>query len=63
MNKKTIFLLLAIVFFGIGIATMFTDGIVGHIAQGLCKGLGLVFFILFLVQVLLGKQPLDKMPH
>lgn len=60
---KNLFLLLAIAFVVIGLGATF----IGHdssttmsIVEGIFKGLGGVFFILYYIFMLLGKQPLDK---
>jgi hypothetical protein len=63
MNLKNLFLLLAIVFLLIGFGSMF----IGHstsstfaMFEGAFKGLGGVFFILYYIFMLLGKQPTDE---
>jgi hypothetical protein len=63
MNLKNLFLVLSIVFLVIGLGTMF----MGHntsstlaMIEGIAKGLAGVFFILYFIFMLLGKQPLDK---
>ena len=63
MNLKNIFLTLSIIFLAIGLGSMF----LGHgksstldILQGVFKGLAGVFFILFYILMLMGKQPMDK---
>jgi hypothetical protein len=63
MNLKKLFLFLAIVFLVIGFGSMLT----GHaysstlaMIEGIAKGLAGVFFILFYIFMLLGKQPTDK---
>ncbi len=63
MNLKYLFLLLSVVFIVLGFAGMF----VGHdhsstlaMVEGICKGLGGVFFILYYIFMLLGKQEFDK---
>lgn len=61
MNLKNLFLLLAIVFIAVGLGAMFF----GHssttaMIEGIAKGLGGVFFILYYIFMLLGKQPMDK---
>jgi hypothetical protein len=61
--KKNIFLILAIISAAIGIGTMFMDqgtSSMPAIIQGIFKGLAGVFFILYYILVLLGKQPMDK---
>jgi hypothetical protein len=63
MNKKYLFLVLAIVCFGIGVISMGSQGTIANVVQGLGKGFGLVFYILFFILVLWEKQPLDKTPH
>jgi hypothetical protein len=62
-SMKNLYLLLAIVFLVIGLGSMF----IGHdssttlaIVEGICKGLAGVFFILYYIFMLLGKQPQDK---
>jgi hypothetical protein len=62
MNLKYIFLGLAILNVVIGLVVMFTahETTTGAMIEGVCKGLGGVFFILFYIFMLLGKQPLDK---
>ena len=62
MKFKNISLILAIVFLAIGVGAMFMDGqgSMAGIIQGLAKGLAGVFFILFYILMLLGKQPTDK---
>jgi uncharacterized membrane protein YfcA len=65
MNLKNLFLILAIVFLVIGLSGMF----LGHssstmaMIEGIAKGLAGVFFILFYIFMLLGKQPTDKTTH
>ncbi|HTG43828.1 MAG TPA: hypothetical protein VK633_04790 [Verrucomicrobiae bacterium] len=66
MNLKYLFLLLSIVSVAIGLGAMF----MGHstssnlaMVEGIAKGLGGVFFILFYIFMLLGKQPTDKTTH
>jgi hypothetical protein len=63
MNLKNLFFLLAIVLLVIGFGSMF----MGHstnstfaMFEGAFKGLGGVFFILYYIFMLLGKQPADK---
>lgn len=63
MKLKNIALLLSIVFLAIGLGAMF----VGHgqsskmdMIQGGFKGLAGVFFIVYYILMLLGKQPTDK---
>ena len=63
MNLKNLFLLLSIVFLVIGLSAMF----MGHstsstfaMFEGAFKGLAGVFFILYYIFMLLGKQPTDK---
>lgn len=63
MKLKNIALLLSIVFLAIGLGAMF----VGHgqssrmdMIQGGFKGLAGVFFIVYYILMLLGKQPIDK---
>ncbi len=63
MKLKNICLILSVVFLAIGLGAMF----MGHgqsstidIIQGLFKGLAGVFFILYYILMLLGKQPTDK---
>ena len=65
MNLKYVFLLLALVFLAIGLGTMFMGqgGSVTGMIEGLAKGLAGVFFILFYIFMLLGKQPTDKTTH
>jgi hypothetical protein len=66
MNLKNLFLVLAIIFFAIGLASTFmgehTSSTVAMI-DGIAKGCAGVFFILFYIFMLLGKQPLDKTTH
>jgi hypothetical protein len=64
--KKYLFLTLSVIFLAIGLGAMF----IGHgststwqILEGTGKGLGGVFFILFYIFMLLGKQPQDKTGH
>jgi hypothetical protein len=61
--KKYLFLALSVLFLALGLGAMF----IGHgktsgfqIVEGMGKGLGGVFFILFYILVLLEKQPQDK---
>jgi hypothetical protein len=63
MSLKNIFLILSLIFLGIAVAAMF----MGHgksstadMIQGGFKGLAGVFFILYYILVLMGKQPMDK---
>jgi hypothetical protein len=63
MKLKNVCLILSIVFLAIGLGAMF----MGHgkssmldIVQGGAKGLAGVFFIIFYILMLLGKQPTDK---
>ena len=63
MKMKKICLLLSVLFLAIGLGAMFA----GHgqstkldIIQGIAKGLAGVFFILYYILMLLGKQPTDK---
>jgi len=63
MNNKFTFLALAIICFGIGVGSMFSSSSLANVMQGVGKGFGLVFFIIFFVRLLIGNQPLDKMPH
>ena len=63
MKLKTIFLLSAIVCLAIGLGAMFMghgQGSTRDIVQGLFKGLAGVFFILYYILMLLGKEPMDK---
>ena len=62
MKFKNICLILAIVFLAVGVGAMFMDGqgSMPGIIQGVAKGLAGVFFILFYILMLLGKQPTDK---
>ncbi|HEV8543018.1 MAG TPA: DUF1328 domain-containing protein [Verrucomicrobiae bacterium] len=64
MNLKYVFLALAIFFVAIGLGMMFFGhGSMASIIEGVAKGLAGVFFILFYIFMLLGKQPLDKTGH
>ena len=63
MKLKNICLILSIIFLAIGLGTMF----MGHgrsstmdMIQGGAKGLAGVFFIIFYILMLLGKEPTDK---
>jgi hypothetical protein len=61
MKLKTIFLLLAIICLAVGLGTMFAgeSSMLARV-QGGFKGLAGVFFILWYILMLLGKQPTDK---
>lgn len=63
MKLKNISLILSIIFLAIGLGAMF----IGHgrsstidMIQGGAKGLAGVFFIIFYILMLLGKEPTDK---
>ena len=61
MKLKNICLILSIVFLAIGLGTMFmSQSWKMDIIQGGSKGLAGVFFILYYILMLLGKQPTDK---
>jgi hypothetical protein len=63
MNLKNLFLLLAILFLVIGLGSMFmghSQSSIMAMIEGIAKGLAGVFFILFYIFMLLGKQPNDK---
>ncbi len=63
MKWKNLFLVLAIVSLIIGLGAMFTaHGTSSTVAifEGVFKGLAGVFFILYYILMLLGKQPTDK---
>jgi hypothetical protein len=63
MNLKNLCLLLSILFLAIGVGATFMEhnpGSMVGVYQGLFKGLGGVFFIVFYILMLLGKQPMDK---
>ena len=60
MNKY-LFLLLSVVFLAIGLVAMLGfKGSFAEIIEGGAKGLAGVFFILFYILLILGKQPGDK---
>ena len=66
MNLKNLFLLLAIVFLIIGLGSMFMGS--GYsstraMVEGIAKGCAGVFFILYYIFMLLGKEPTDKTTH
>jgi hypothetical protein len=65
MNVKNAFLISSILSLVIVLAAMFmmSDGSTKSIVEGIFKGLAGVFFILFFIFMLLGKQPLDKTTH
>jgi len=61
MNLKYPFLFLSVLFGAIALAAMFMgQGKMGSMIEGGAKGLAGVFFILFFILVLLGKEPFDK---
>jgi hypothetical protein len=63
MNLKNFFLLFAVIFLAIGLGSMFMGGqrsSMQSMIEGLSKGLAGVFFILYYIFMLLGKQPTDK---
>lgn len=62
MKWKYIFLVLAIVSLAIGFGSMFfgQQNSTASMFQGVFKGLGGVFFILYYILMLLGNQPADK---
>jgi hypothetical protein len=61
MSLKYIFLLLAIVCLAVGVGTMFLGkSSTAAMLEGGFKGLAGVFFILYYILVLMGKQPTDK---
>lgn len=64
MNLKKLFLLLTMVFLVIGLGAMFMGGPNKNstmaMIEGIFKGLAGVFFILYYIFMLLGKQPQDK---
>ena len=66
MNLKNLFLLLFIVSLVIGLGAIFLDhnssSTVGMV-EGIAKGMAGIFFILFYIFMLLGKQPIDKTTH
>jgi hypothetical protein len=64
MKLKTIFLISAIICAAVGFGAMFLmesgQSSAPAIIQGTFKGLAGVFFILYYILVLLGKEPMDK---
>ena len=63
MKLKNISLILSIVFLALGLGAMFMgpgESSKMDILQGLFKGLAGVFFIIFYILMLLGKEPMDK---
>ena len=61
MKLKNIFLIVAIVSLAIGLGTMFMGkSSTAAMVQGGFKGLAGVFFVLYYVLMLFGKQPMDK---
>ena len=63
MNLKLIFLFSAIVTLLIGLGAMFLGhgkSSTGAMIEGVFKGLAGVFFILYYIFMLMGKQPTDK---
>lgn len=60
MKLKYICLALSVLFLVIGLGAMFADGSKAGMIQGIFKGLAGVFFIIFYILMLLGKQPMDK---
>jgi hypothetical protein len=59
---KLLFLALAILFLAIGLGAMFMNHANSTVAmiEGIAKGLAGVFFILYYIFMLMGKQPGDK---
>jgi hypothetical protein len=63
MKLKNIFLILAVVCLAIGLGAMFLShgkSSTLDMIQGGFKGLAGVFFILYYILMLMGKQPMDK---
>lgn len=63
MKLKTVCLLLSILFLAIGLGAMFVGGGQSSrwdMIQGGFKGLAGVFFIIYYILMLLGKEPIDK---
>lgn len=64
MTNKYLYLALSVLCLIVGFIAMFSgDTSTVNIVEGIFKGLGGVFFIIFYILMLLGKQPLDKTTH
>jgi len=64
MKNKYLYLALSIVSLVIGLGAMFSgENYKIDIIEGIFKGLAGVFFILYYILMLLGKEPLDKTTH
>jgi hypothetical protein len=64
MRNKYLYLALSVVCLAVGLGAMFAGETSRlDMIEGVFKGLAGVFFILYYILMLLGKQPLDKTTH
>jgi hypothetical protein len=64
MRNKYLYLVLSVVCLAIGLGSMFSgETSTLNILEGAFKGLAGVFFILYYILMLLGKEPTDKTTH